>query len=214
MYCLPETYEFKDTASQFDDSSNEDGWQKEVYSFALSIARRYNLYKISDFGCGSGFKLVNNFIPTVFDTVGIDIKSSVDKLNIKYPKHNWVISPCEDKVPVSIFSGAELIICSDVIEHLPRPDLFLATLKDSDAEYFVLSTPAREILVDRGHNNLGPSKNPAHFCEWSSDEFRRFVATFLDVKLHVISNTIQATQLLIATKKGKKTEFNLEDILI
>jgi hypothetical protein len=37
MYCLPEAYKFKATASQFDDSSNEDGWQKEVYSFVLSL---------------------------------------------------------------------------------------------------------------------------------------------------------------------------------
>jgi len=57
--------------------------------------------------------------------------------------------------------GTELIICADVIEHLPNPYTFIEELLESkEATYFVISTHDRN--RDTSPGKFGPPNNESH----------------------------------------------------
>jgi LPS sulfotransferase NodH len=64
-----------------------------------------------------------------------------------------------------------VIVCSDVIEHLVRPDRLLATLSAAlrHARLLILSTPDRDLAHEL--RDMGPPANPSHVREWNLAEF-------------------------------------------
>lgn len=182
----------------FDDTGNEDEWQREVYDYALGVAQQLDAKSVCDFGCGSGFKLVDRF--EKIETTGIDRDEVVHVLRDRYPNREWLVTP--KVIQPDTFAGFDLVIASDVIEHLADPVELLTALAKSDVANIVLSTPARDLLSEAdGHLPLGPPRNQTHFCEWTFDEFAEMVADHLDVVLHRVSNRHQATQLIHARPK-------------
>ena len=182
--------------ANFDDTANEDEWQREVYDYALGVAHQAGAKRVCDFGAGSGFKLMTRF--QEFETVGIDVPETVEFLKTTYPDRMWLNT---GELSPEMFDGFDLVIASDVIEHLPEPEALLDALARSNAANIVLSTPARELLIRRGDRPLGPPKNPHHFLEWTTEEFRSFVSQYLDVVLQRVSNEAQSTQLLHARRR-------------
>lgn len=180
----------------FDDTGNEDEWQREVYDYALGVAHQSGAKRICDFGTGSGFKFMSRFRD--FETTGIDVAETVEHLQKTYPDRTWLVS---GEITPELFDGYDLVIASDVIEHLIEPDVLLDALARSNVGNIVLSTPARELLLNRGDRPLGPPANAHHYLEWNQEEFRMFVSQYLDVVLQRISNEPQATQLLHARRR-------------
>lgn len=181
--------------ANFDDTDNEDQYQREVYDYALGVALQSDSKRILDFGCGSAFKFMSRF--SNFETVGIDVPETVSFLREEYPDRTWIET---GELTPEMFDDFDLVISSDVIEHLIEPDLLLDALARSNAGNIILSTPARELLIRRGDKPLGPPTNPHHFLEWTTEEFRTFVGEYLDVVMQRISNETQATQLLHARR--------------
>ena len=116
-------------------------------------------------------------------------------LRENHPDREWRES---GELTPDVFAGFDVVVASDVIEHLEDPQALLRALAASSVREIVLSTPARELLVERGHRRLGPPQNPHHYLEWSTGEFVRLVAEHLDVQSSGISNAEQATQLVHA----------------
>jgi hypothetical protein len=173
----------------FDDTSNDDQWQLEVYQFAREIADRDGLSTVCDIGCGSGYKLMRYFKD--FDTLGLELPQTYNYLVKKYPTRKWQVAD---------FSAApnfqpDLVIASDIIEHLPNPDELLRYIKLLKPKQIVLSTPARNLLLSASHD--GPPTNPAHVREWSFAEFRKYIGEYFDIEEHFISNPAQATQCIL-----------------
>jgi len=179
--------------ANFDDTANEDNYQREVYDYALGVAHQSGAKRICDFGCGSAFKLMKRF--GNFETVGIDVPSTVEFLRRTYPDRTW--HETGDLTP-ELFDDFDVVIASDVIEHLQDPSRLLDALARSSAKNIVLSTPARELLMHRGDRPLGPPGNPHHYLEWTTDEFATLVSSYLDIVVQHISNESQATQLVHA----------------
>jgi len=181
----------------FDDTHNTDGWQREVYDYALGVALESKAKRICDFGCGSGFKLMSRF--SEFETVGIDMPETVEFLRETYPDRTWLETI---EIGPAMFDDFDLVIAADVIEHLLEPDQLLDALARSNVRNIILSTPARELLITQeGVRPLGPPRNQHHYLEWTSDEFRNFVSQYLDVALQRISNQEQASQLVHARRQ-------------
>jgi hypothetical protein len=124
-------------------------------------------------------------------TVGVDVAETCARLKERWPGRSWV-EGFEAALPFQ----PELVIASDVIEHLVNPDELLIYIKKLRPRYIVLSTPDRNLMRYTGAHN-GPPINTAHIREWSFAEFRAYVQEFYDIDEHFISYPAQATQCVL-----------------
>jgi hypothetical protein len=127
-----------------------------------------------------------------YKTLGIDIPNTVEFLKRTYPNKEW----SDNFLPRS---GYDLIISSDVIEHIPDPDILLNLILECRPKLIVLSTPIRSLMYKNDHN--GPPTNVSHVREWDMEEFRNYIETKFDVLDHFISNKKQATQVILCKLK-------------
>lgn len=185
--------------ADFDDTENTDRWQREVYDYALGVANAIGAKRLCDFGCGSGFKLMERF--SHLETVGYDLAPTIEFLKDKYPDRAWQVT---DEIEAGVFDGFDVVIAADVIEHLADPGELLEALSRSTAKEIVLSTPAREVLAERGHRPLGPPRNPFHYVEWTSDEFAQLVGDYLEIVEHRVSDVDNATQLMHCRRRASR----------
>ncbi len=196
---LPDNYEVRAVPSYYDDSENTDNWQNEVYFLAKQLAVESNIKEVFDYGCGSGFKLRKYFLKSNLCSCGIDLPPTVEFLRKKYPTSAWLTV---DEFDFESLSKESMLICSDVIEHMEDPLLFMQRLAGSNVGVVVLSTPARELLVETGQTKtLGPPTNTSHVCEWTCREFNQLVSQFFVISEHFVSHVLQATQVVIAYRK-------------
>jgi len=187
-------YRHRDHIAYFDDTENSDNWQREVYETARDLAREQGLRTVYDVGCGSGYKLIHML--GEFDTTGIDLPETIEQVQARYPDRKWLAGSFEalDLPP------AELVICSDVIEHVADPDALMRFICRSTRKWVVLSTPDRDLVYGwRNGHRFGPPENPSHVREWTKAEFASYVGRFLKIENHFISNRMQATQCIVGT---------------
>ena len=194
-YCTHVDYTPNAQPQHFDDTANTDEWQNEVYALAQIEFSKRQYRRIVDVGCGSAFKLVKYFPPHA--TVGFEIEPALSYVKARYPNRTWrggtELRPA--------LHDADMIICSDVIEHLDDPADLLDAFAQSPSELFVVSTPALEVVVELGWSTrLGPPGNVSHIREWTTVEFARFVSRHLKIISHQITSVSQGTQTVIATK--------------
>ena len=184
-YFLPKGY-LANPAVSFD--QNEDiywdqarvdnslAYQAAVYDWALSLVRQHNCKSVADVGCGTAAKLarLHRAIPTV-ETWGLDQPNAIKFCKSNYSFGQWspINIDCPDSLPEKTF---DLIISSDVIEHLENPNMLLDAIRRmSHSNTLVLiSTPERICL--RGNNCLS-SPNPYHVREWSRGEFAAYLGS-------------------------------------
>jgi len=182
--------------THFDDREFRDEWQDEVYAEAYEQFVKRGYARVADLGCGSGYKLVKYFPSHA--SIGIELEPSLSYVQDAYPDREWRSG--EDMA--AAIRGAEMVMTSDVIEHVPDPGAMLQAFAESEAEFFVISTPALELLAERGISpRLGPPANTSHIREWTTGEFHAFVSRYLDVVAHKITNIPQCTQMIFAVKK-------------
>lgn len=188
-YFIKEGYTIRPNNMFYNDTNMKDEWQKEVYEYARQQFDLAKLSSVWDIGTGSGYKLLKYFGDV--KTLGTDLTPTVDWLNKTYPDKQWSDS-------FDVFPGYDMIICSDVIEHIVDPDPLLDTIEAANPKMIVFSTPDR-MLFPKGHD--GPPDNICHVREWTSDEFGRYIDSRFKVLDHFISNEKQATQCLLAQLK-------------
>lgn len=193
-YFIKDGYVHRTEPKYFDDTSNADDWQNEVYQFALEIAQSNGVRRVADVGCGSGFKLLKYFHN--YETVGMDVPATVDVLKRRYPEKAWEVCDFGANNPPSF----DMVICSDVIEHVPDPDQLLGFIQKLKPKFLVLSTPDRNLFRLGTHN--GPPYNSTHLREWTMFELNAYISEFFQVKEHFLSNAAQATQCLLAVPKN------------
>ena len=186
-YGIRRFYNHRAQALPHDDTANRDQFQAEVYALAEMLFRARGLTTVCDYGCGSAFKLRQHFADD--NRVGVEVEPTLQWLRRNYPEDSWL---ADDELEGSF----DLVICSDVIEHLAEPDRLLRRLKELSPKYLVLSTPARD-LSPYLKARLGPPMNPYHCREWTQQEFADFVSGEFKIEMQLISNFADCTQLLI-----------------
>ena len=192
-YFIHAGYRHRTEAIHYDDTENRDEWQDEVYKFARELFDREKLTSVCDVGCGSAYKLLKYFNDR--STVGLDVANTCAWLKSKYSHRTWMELDFKSAPALQ----ADLVIASDVIEHLLDPDGLMSYLEALHPRYLVLSTPDRNLLLAGTHN--GPPRNSAHVREWSFTEFEAYVASRFQVLEHFISNSAQATQCLLCAPR-------------
>lgn len=190
-YCIRDNYAIREVNDFFDDTPFKDEFQDNVYKYAREVLLANTLYRVLDIGCGSGFKLLKYF--SGCQTLGLDLPPTVEWLRKQYRHRKWEVTTA----PVE---GFDLIICSDVIEHIVDPDKLLNFIELCHAKRVVLSTPDRDHLVTlgNGHSHDGPPRNVHHVREWSAVEFKQYISTRFDVVRHVVAD---GTQIVECTQR-------------
>lgn len=182
-YFLPHDYicnpaeTFDADEAQYWDPDRADAslaYQADFYAWALSIIREQGLASIADFGCGTAAKLawIHEQVPSL-KCCGLDQPNAISLCQSQYSFGEWL--QCDLDSPESLEKRCfDLIVASDVIEHLENPDNLLATMRRfaTPDTLLMLSTPERLML--RGEHTRR-SGNRYHVREWSQLEFSQYL---------------------------------------
>lgn len=182
-YCLKAGYVARPEYMQFDDRPHTMEWQAEVYYAARQLFELQQLRTVVDIGCGAAFKLMQLFHDAT--TVGLDLEPNLSFLRDKYPDRDWRLSNFETSLEFS----PDLVIASDIIEHLLEPDALLRFIAEMKPRWAIVSTPERDVV--RGADDCGPPANPHHVREWNAAEFAAYTAAFLPVCSHAVVGPTQ-----------------------
>ena len=227
-YFIKPEYTIRENFIHYDDTENTDKFQDDIYNYAKTLVTNNKLKTIADVGCGSGYKLIKYFGDKfMYKTIGLEIEPSLSFLKEKYPLYQWEFSDFNSIAPIT---NVDIIICSDVIEHLINPDLLLKWLSTINSKYLVISTPDREgesdIMRDISHlddaesNRAGPPSNPAHIREWGIDEFKMYLQQYFKVVHHnklafmAYDRIYVETQFIVAQKYENNCRCNPGEYMI
>lgn len=173
--CLPENWQFNRPISSqavYWDSQRSDqalGFQYSVYRRASKLLGRSSVASVADLGCGTGSKLT--FLATRFPKikfVGID-----REVPQRSPSKNlsFKVLDLNAELPEEFVGSFDFVICSDVIEHIWKPDEVLVLIRRmlKKGGTAIISTPDRDRLRGKG---VVRSCNKSHVCEWNLLEFQ------------------------------------------
>lgn len=152
---------------------------ENFYKSLMCLAKSVKPVTVLDVGCGEGFSLVQlqrNKIGRIHE--GVDYSHDAIRLGKKlYPKLNIKLAntynlPYKD-------STFDLVICTEVLEHLERPHKALSEIKRVAKKYIIFSVPNEPFFIIanllRG-KYLGTFGNhPEHINHWKSGTFKRFL---------------------------------------
>lgn len=194
-YIKPE-YQSTTEYVHYDDKACEDEWQLEVYLHALGLMKKYDLHSVVDVGCGSAYKLMHYL--SEYETTGLELEVNLEFLKNKYPDRVWLKSNFD----INHRIDTDVVICSDVIEHIVNPDQLIQYIQTMRFKYLVLSTPDRDLVYEDGSKfRDGPPRNPAHVREWNFLEFNDYISQYFEIIDHRVTNLKQSTQTMICRKR-------------
>jgi 2-polyprenyl-3-methyl-5-hydroxy-6-metoxy-1,4-benzoquinol methylase len=160
---------------------------------------------VFEFGCGEGFflqELKNRGL--VFDSfVGLDLRrDAIEMAKELHPEHSFVEADFLSwDYPVKSF---DLVIASQVLEHLAEPEKYLERLVAYSGKHLLLTVPwepwfrLMNLLRGRDINRLG--NHPEHINQWGIRQFESLVAKFAYIQktkavfpFIIVSATVQLT---------------------
>ena len=175
-YHIKRGYVHRVSVPHYDDTDNKDEWQDGVYAFAKEVFTKNFFTSVLDIGCGSAYKLFKYFDEVEF--TGVEVEPTLSFLRNKYSDQEWLY--LEQIRRERLF---DLVILSDVIEHIERPDEFLRLIKKRiKFKYLIISTPERDLI--KGKYNYGPPTNKHHYREWNKVEFNKFISDYFIINKH------------------------------
>lgn len=204
-YFLPEGYECNNQNITFNDGSGEVYWNEKrrrsratylfqfsVYDFLCDLIKRNDAKTLVDVGCGVAAKLehVAKHCPDV-RIVGIDQDDAISFCKDARNFGEWYVDNFDAPHQELSDIKGDIVVCSDVIEHVQDPDMLLEYLKGklSDGGVIVLSTPDR---LKRYPDGLNKSGHRSHVREWSMAELANYLEDRgFEVVEHVHQNSIK-----------------------
>ena len=166
--------------------------QYHVYKFCQKLVKNNEIRLVLDIGCGKGEKLIKLIKPYCGEVYGIDEERVINYCKLIYETNNFYAADIQ-KDEIELDKKFDLIISSDVIEHLIDPDKLISLIKKYSHEdtLIVISTPERDFL--RGKDSLKPP-NKSHIREWNKKEFTKYLQS-RGLKV-IYRNVIQTFRIL------------------
>jgi 2-polyprenyl-3-methyl-5-hydroxy-6-metoxy-1,4-benzoquinol methylase len=141
--------------------------------------------RLLDFGCGEGFfwKEMGHRGLVPRDMTGIDLRDdALETARAMLPDFYFIKQDLLTWQPEEKF---DLVIASQVLEHLPKPGRFLEKLVSLTRGYLLLSVPWEPFFrlsnLARGRDILRLGNHPEHINLWSSRKFERFVSSYAEI---------------------------------
>lgn len=192
-YHLPETYISRTSVEQTLEFDQTDQNQNCVYAVAKAWCESEDWTTVLDLGCGAGFKLVKYFGIAPYITLGLDLPVHIEYLISQYQTMDWRCVPLDTKSKE--VRDFDLLICSDMVEHVENPDHVLDFIQHAKPKGFIISTPDRDEIAEKFRG--GPPRNRCHFREWNFKEFQRYIGERFDVLRHYSPVPHECSQLIM-----------------
>jgi 2-polyprenyl-3-methyl-5-hydroxy-6-metoxy-1,4-benzoquinol methylase len=146
-------------------------YQYHVYRYARRLASRMRARSVVDVGCGYPIKLWQMFGAAGMEIVGVDQPTLREVVQRQFPALRFQgVDLAKHDLAVVLKQQFDLVICSDVIEHVDHPEKLvgnLVAISHADTR-LIISTPERDVERGRGCNY---SPKPEHVREWNKAEF-------------------------------------------
>ncbi len=141
---------------------------------------------ILDVGAGEGFTLEKLRKASVGNTLeGIEYMDEAIELGKKTNPHVKIQKGDIYKLPYKA-NTFDVVLCTEVLEHLEEPEKALQELKRVSSKYVVLSVPNEPLFTIqrfmRGKNILKLGDHPEHIQHWNAVSFKKFVEKHLRIK--------------------------------
>jgi len=168
-------------------------YQRDVYKFAETLVKKGKINSVLDIGCGYPSKLEEFIYLHLKDITGIDTQEIVDLIDVNFGK--WISADLE-KGEVDLKRTFDLIISSDVVEHLQNPVKLLETIKKHSHKdtLILISTPDGDTTLKKSNGKLF---NKLHIREWGRETFRAFLG----------ANKLEILESRYAVEKYDETDF-------
>lgn len=157
------------------------GFDNAVGSMASATSPK----SILEIGCGEGHVTQILLNQTRAEIHATELSASVlkeTKQRITDPRITWDLAKLEDYRPNRAF---DLVVCCEVLEHLPNPDAGLRALQAIDAAHILLSVPNepiwRVLNFSRGQYFRQFGNSPGHIQHWSTRQFVKLVSAYFSV---------------------------------
>ncbi|MDW7774286.1 MAG: class I SAM-dependent methyltransferase [Desulfobulbaceae bacterium] len=144
-----------------------------------------------EFGCGEGLFLeeLKKRDVIINDLTGIDLRK--DAIEYAQKLHSEYYFECIDIFDFNPDKKFELVIASQVLEHLLNPPSFLTKLACLSSHYLLLTVPWEpwfQIMnLLRGRDILRLGNHPEHVNRWNKNEFCSLILRFADIKHTILS---------------------------
>lgn len=151
----------------------------ELYLDAMSsLLQRTRARKVLDAGCGEGV-VYRAMRKRGFDGewTGLDLSAeAIDFARRQSPEATWLVgSVVEMPFPARSF---DLVFSSQVLEHLPAPEIPFREMARCANHWLLLSVPHEPLFrfLTWLSVRLSLGGNPGHVSHWRPRQFRRFVS--------------------------------------
>jgi 2-polyprenyl-3-methyl-5-hydroxy-6-metoxy-1,4-benzoquinol methylase len=161
-----------------------------VDNFARSLdglVERTGARQVHEVGCGEGF-LSSRLANRGLRVRGSDLSAAaIEEARTRAGEHGLAIPfQVADLYSLSPDTdAAELVICCEVLEHVPDPERALRTLAGLARPWLILSVPReplwRLLNMARGHYLRSLGNTPGHLQHWSASRFRHLVGCHAEI---------------------------------
>lgn len=144
----------------------------------LHLIKLTKAKKIFEIGCGEGY-WINYLNNNNFNCIGADFsKIVIDQAKNNFPKYkNKFLVKSIYELDHTI--NADLIIVSEVLEHVDRYDLALSSLKKTNSKYILFTVPNEPLWcflnILRFKYLLSFGNTPGHINHWNFFSFKKLM---------------------------------------
>ncbi len=152
------------------------------------LVRETGVTRILDAGCGEGFTIER--LDSDFSIYGVDNDlSSLLEARERNPNSDFYLSDIRD-LPLAPHAFP-LILCLEVLEHLPDPHPALEELRRVTSRHCLISVPYEPFFrlanLLRGKNLKAWGNDPEHIHNWTAGEFIRLLEGHFEIEKVVYS---------------------------
>lgn len=156
------------------------------YSVLLQEVKALHPISVLDVGCGEGFTLAKLKKAKIGKTLeGIEYVDDAITLGKKLHPSLKIKKGTIYKLPYKA-NSFDVVLCTEVLEHLEDPEHALRELKRVTKKYLVLSVPNEPLFtiqrILRGKNVFKLGAHPEHIQHWSSNSFKQFVQKHVKIR--------------------------------